>query len=101
MADQGRETNHLTAMVLSFLFCKVGWRVRRDNWLEDSSVAGGAPRQCVSSLWRWESSGSTKTKGEPWTMLLPANTEHCAYYVQGAAPGPLHMLSHLILATAL
>lgn len=28
MADQGRETNHLTAMVLSFLFCKVGWRVR-------------------------------------------------------------------------
>lgn len=58
-------------------------------------MAGGALSRRASGLWGAEASWRATTEGEPWMMLLPADC------VQGAAPGPLHVLSHLILVMAL
>lgn len=55
----------------------------------------------MSSLWGREASRRTNTEGEPWMRLLPADTDRRAYYVRDAAAGPLHVVSHLILAIAL
>lgn len=97
--QQSRAGRQITSLLCSSVSPSVRWAgvedltIRRDSWFEGRLASGRAPKRHVSSLWGREASRRTNTKGEPGTVVLSASTEHCAYCVQGAAPGPLHTLS--------